>query len=38
MDDILLEDVDDDVVVFNDKKNIKNDMKNKKNKKKKLKN
>ena len=37
MDDILLEDIDDDVVVFNDKKNIKNDMKNKKNKKKKVK-
>ncbi len=37
MDDILLEDMDDDVVVFNDKKNIKNDMKNKKNKKKKIK-
>ena len=36
MDDILLEDMDDDVVVFNDKKNIKNDMKNKKNKKKKV--
>ena len=37
MNDILLEDVDDDVVVFNDKKNIMNDMKNKKNKNKKLK-
>ena len=37
MDDILLEDIDDDVIVFNDKKNIKNDMKNKKNKKKKVK-